>query len=86
MNAVIDGVISRVSGFMTLLPIADFGGSNYYIDHYPLTFSQDRIIKQLVGGYEFEHSMGLDYFNIEYIGINSDYSSQPHYVFRCYRG
>lgn len=84
-NNVLNGVINRVSGFMTYTDISEFGGSNFYIDHYATTLTEDQIISKLVDGFRFENSTGSTYFAIEYLGCNTDYSSQPHYVFRCYR-
>ena len=83
--AVINGVINQVSSFMTHIDVAEFGGSNYYIDHYSTDLTEDQIIAKLVSGYQFEHSTGSTYFAIEYSGTNTEYSSQPHHVFRCYR-
>ena len=83
--AVINGVIRQVSSFMTHIDISEFGGSNYYIDHYSTDLTEDQIIAKLVSGYQFEHSTGSTYFAIEYLGISTEYSRQPHHVFRYYR-
>lgn len=82
---VINGVISQVSSFMTHIDISEFGGSNYYIDHYSTELTEEQLIAKLVSGYQFEHSTGSTYFAIEYLGISTEYSRQPHHVFRCYR-
>ena len=82
---VINGVISQVSSFMTHIDISEFGGSNYYIDHYSTDLTVDQIIKKLVSGYQFEYSTGSTYFAIAYLGISTEYSRQPHHVFKCYR-
>ena len=84
-TVVINGVIRQVSSFMTHIDVAEFGGSNYYIDHYSTDLTEDQIIAKLVSGYQFEHSTGSTYFAIEYLGISTEYSSQPHHVFKCYR-
>ena len=84
-TVVINGVIRQVSSFMTHIDVAEFGGSNYYIDHYSTDLTEDQIIAKLVSGYQFQYSTGSTYFAIEYLGISTEYSSQPHHVFRCYR-
>ena len=45
--AVINGVINQVSSFMTHIDVAEFGGSNYYIDHYSTDLTEDQIIASL---------------------------------------
>ena len=82
---VINGVISQVSSFMTHIDISEFGGSNYYIDHFSTDLTEEQVIAKLVSGYQFEHSTGSTYFAIEYLGISTEYSGQPRHVFKCYR-
>ena len=82
---VIHEVVRQVSSFMTHIDVAEFGGSNYYIDHYSTDLTEDQIIAKLVSGYQFEHSTGSTYFAIEYLGISTEYSGQPRRVFKCYR-
>ena len=84
-TVVINGVIRQVSSFMTYIDVAEFGGSNYYIDHYSTELTEEQLIAKLVSGYQFEHSTGSTYFAIAYLGISTEYSRQPHHVFRCYR-
>lgn len=83
--AVINGVINQVSSFITHIDVAEFGGSNYYIDHYSTDLTEDQIIAKLVSGFQFEHSTGCTYFAIEYLGISTECSGQPRHVFKCYR-
>ena len=82
---VINGVINQVSSFMTHIDISEFGGSNYYIDHFSTNLTEEQVIAKLVSGYQFEHSTGSTYFAIEYLGISTEYSGQPRHVFKCYR-
>lgn len=82
---VIHEVVRQVSSFMTHIDISEFGGSNYYIDHFSTDLTEDQVIAKLVSGYQFEHSTGSTYFAIEYLGISTEYSGQPRHVFKCYR-